>query len=775
MVVMLLNKRFLSIPVIAFLILFQVLNAFAQTPEVNGPLESRLYQESPEKISAFIKQQQEKIGKIITEIDRSLGRNATQERQGKATAVKDLFQGLSLQYKSLLAKLSQPSPSPLQKPTVKGPPYKIEAFDSIISFQRQVNIQLDDSRKKLEQLKNRLDSLKTTAVAQLAEYSRLKKTAAGNSLELYEKYAQLLITQCEYALLSIEKPKIEKRLVTLNASRKNAADLVEEAFAKLEITPDDISKARQLKDQSQTLLQKTIDATSAEYQDLNRRILIYEAQLNDVLNRLGESGKNDLVREGLQIEKERIELIRDALRLRIQLVNQKRLKYKTKLLINTFRLQWLIAYKTRGKEIHFTDFINRWSQELDTLERRMEEITTAISVTTLDRSNMTQKLAAIYSQHAAAKTPQIQKALDSLSRQASKVNENIDKLILLLSENVQDVRNAKSEIKQILGLTRFTISYGERVRTWGNLHLADVKERAQSIFYYPLFTIGTSAITLLIIVKIVFLFLLGIVFLRWIRRQVADLLEQKVGLSSGATNSITTLGYYISLLLGTVVILSTAGMDLSQLSIILGALGVGIGFGLQTITNNFISGIILLTERSVKVGDYVRLEEGLIGEVKKMSIRATIVRTAEGEDVIVPNSEFITSRVNSWTYDDDWRRLSIPFGVSYDSDPDEVVRLAEAAAREVAITREDAKHRLSIFFEGFGDNSLDFSIRVWCRMSNLKAPSGLKSDYYFALFKKLREAGISIPFPQQDLHLQSASPELTEALKKLLDPGKSQD
>ena len=121
-----------------------------------------------------------------------------------------------------------------------------------------------------------------------------------------------------------------------------------------------------------------------------------------------------------------------------------------------------------------------------------------------------------------------------------------------------------------------------------------------------------------------------------------------------------------------------------------------------------------------------------------------------------PNSDFIANRVNTWTYGDDWRRLNIPFGVSYNSDPDEIVKLAEAAAREVDITREDFMHPLRIFFEGFGDNSLDFSIRVWCRLTNLKAPSGLKSDYYFALFRKFKEAGVTIPFPQRDLHLQTA-------------------
>ncbi|NIA19396.1 MAG: mechanosensitive ion channel [Xanthomonadaceae bacterium] len=767
------HKRFLLLLLLALLVFFRGFSAFAQAPEVNTPLENRLYQGSPDKITAFIKQQQEKIAKLVTEIDRSVDKNTTQKRLSKVTAVKDLLHGLSLQYKSLLAELSRPSPSPPQKPTVKEPPYKLEVFDRVILFQRQVNVQSADSQKKLEQLKNRLDSLKKAAVVQLAAYAKLKKTAPAASLDLDEYYGQLLLTQCEYALLQIKVPKLEKTLAQLDDNKKIAADLVGKVFPRLEITSADIITAQQLSDKSQDLCQKTIDATSSEYQDFNRRFLIYEAQLNGVLSKISGSKEDVLAREGWQIEQARIELILDALKLRIQLINQQRLRCKIKFLKNNFRLQWLTADQTRGKKLHFVDLINKWFLKADKLDGMIEAITASISSTTLIRSNMTQKLATIFSQNAAAKTPKLQNALESLSRQAGKVNENIDKVILLLSENVQEIRNVKTEIKQILELTRFSISYSERVRTWADLHFTDVKEQVQSVLYYPLFSIGSSVITLMIIIKIVFLLLLGIISLRWLRRQVARLLAEKVGMSTGAINSITTLGYYIFLLFGTIVILSSAGLDLSQLSIILGALGVGIGFGLQTITNNFISGIILLSEQTVKVGDYVRLEEGLAGEVKKMAIRATVVRTAEGEDVIVPNSEFISSRVNSWTYGDDWRRLNIPFGVSYDSDPDEVVRLAEAAAREVAITREDARHPVRVFFEGFGDNSLDFSIRVWCRMARLIAPSGLKSDYYFALFKKFKEAGISIPFPQQDLHLQSASPELTEALKGLMAPEKN--
>jgi len=742
----------------------------AQLPEVSTPLESKLYQGSVEDIKAFISQRQSQIKKIINEIDQIFGKNVTKDLQSSATAIKDLFQGVSLQYKSLLAELSRTLSAAVSKPIVAGPPYNIEDFDKILSYQRQINNQLTDSSKQFTLLQRRLASLKKDAIARLSEYVRLSKTEVGNNLLLYEKYGDLLNLQVEYARLQIKKPKLEQRLTELNGHKKIAAAWIKEAFTKIKVSQKDINKAQQLKDDCLALLNKTTVATSAEYQDLNRRLLIYEARLNESIARLKTGNGNDLVRLGWQTEKERIELIIDALKLRVSLINQKRLNCEIKILKNNFRLQWLSNYQDDAGQNRLADFIKEWSPEADKLAQQLKTITTSISEAILARSSLTQKLVTIHNKEAAAKTAKTRKELATLARQAAKANENIDRLILALSDNEQDIRNVKEEIEKIIDLTHFALSSGERFRTWSALHLADLKERIQSIRYYPLFSIGTSTVTLQIILNIIVLFFIGIFLLRLLRRKIVHLLEKKAGMSIGAINSITTLGYYASLFVGTMVILSAAGLDLSQLSIILGALGVGIGFGLQTITNNFFSGIILLTEQTVKVGDYVHLEEGLVGEVKKMSIRATIVRSVDGEDIIVPNSEFVSNRVNTWTYGDDWRRLNIPFGVSYDSDPDEVVCLAEAAAREVNITKEDSRHRLRIFFEGFGDNSLDFSIRAWCRMSHLKAPSGLKSDYYFALFRKLKEAGITIPFPQRDLHLQSASPEVKKKLKALVAP-----
>ena len=295
----------------------------------------------------------------------------------------------------------------------------------------------------------------------------------------------------------------------------------------------------------------------------------------------------------------------------------------------------------------------------------------------------------------------------------------------------------------------------------------DLYKKIKPVLFYPFAKIGNVSISIATIFKIVVLFIIGFFILRLSRKKITAFLEKKTKLSLGAISSITTLSYYFCLILLVLIVLSTAGINLSQLSILIGALGIGIGFGLQTIANNFISGLIILIDRSIKVGDIVELQDGTMGIVKKLAIRATVIRTFDGNDIIVPNSEFISSRINTWTYGDDWRRLTIPFGVSYDADPELVKKIAIEAAREVSITKEDEDHPIQVWFEGFGDNSLNFSLKVWCRIGQLRddIKTGILSDYYFTLFKKLKKANISIPYPQRDLHIKSLSDELINLLK----------
>ncbi|MCW5200159.1 mechanosensitive ion channel, partial [Desulfobulbus sp. F1] len=256
---------------------------------------------------------------------------------------------------------------------------------------------------------------------------------------------------------------------------------------------------------------------------------------------------------------------------------------------------------------------------------------------------------------------------------------------------------------------------------------------------YPFISFSGIDISLATLPKLAVLLALSLLLLGRARRKAEAVLARQTRLSPGSAASISTLGYYVAAALVLLSILNTVGINLTQLTVLFGALGIGLAFGLQNILNNFISGIILLAEQVIRTGDIINLKDDLTGTVQRIAIRYTVIRTVNGDDVIVPNSEFISGRVNSWTYTDDWRRLTVPFTVAQAADPEEVVRLATEAARAVEITREDAAHPVLVFCEGFGESDLKFSLRVWCRLHQLGPDSGLHSDYYFALHKKLKE------------------------------------
>ncbi len=293
-------------------------------------------------------------------------------------------------------------------------------------------------------------------------------------------------------------------------------------------------------------------------------------------------------------------------------------------------------------------------------------------------------------------------------------------------------------------------------------------EFLKRILTYPLWQVGEVTFTLLGFLKLLLVLGLGVFLLRYLRRRAEKLLTKRFHLTPSLVNSMTTLIYYALLVILLLVALSSAGLNLNQVGLIFGALGVGIGFGLQTITSNFISGIILLTEGSLRVGDLVELEDGTLGVVKEINMRSTVLRTFDGQDLIVPNSEFISKRISTWTYEDDWRRIHIPFGVAYGSDPERVKEVVTAAARRLPLTEEDQDHPLQVWFTGFGDSALEFSLAVWIRQSRARrALTGIMSDYYYAIHRALREAGIEIPFPQRDLHLRTIAPGAVQALKSL--------
>jgi len=229
----------------------------------------------------------------------------------------------------------------------------------------------------------------------------------------------------------------------------------------------------------------------------------------------------------------------------------------------------------------------------------------------------------------------------------------------------------------------------------------------------------------------------------------------------GKKFALSRFASYLVFAVGLVVGLQALGVNLNSLTVLGGAIGIGVGLGLQGIANNFVSGLILLMERPIKVGDRVQVDD-LNGDVINIAGRSTWVRTNDNVVMIIPNSEFISQRVINWTANDRRIRFSLPLGVSYGSNPEQVREvLMEAAASNSDVLTTP---KPDVLFIGFGDSSLDFELRVWTE-SRVQTPHILKSDLYFEVFKKFGEHGIEIPFPQRDLHVRSVSGEVGTFLR----------
>ncbi len=226
-------------------------------------------------------------------------------------------------------------------------------------------------------------------------------------------------------------------------------------------------------------------------------------------------------------------------------------------------------------------------------------------------------------------------------------------------------------------------------------------------------------------------------------------LPQRFAVEVGVAQSVALLSRYAILAVGIVAAMSMLGFDATSLAIVAGGLSVGIGIGLQDLVANFVSGLTLLFEQSLRPGDVIELN-GNVHRVEKVSLRATKVRTLDNVEIIIPNAQFTTNQVATLTGTDSSVRVGLPFGVSYDSDPQEVARVAVATARRHGLVLPQPEP--SLLFRGFGESSLDFELAVWLDVPERR--ERVRSDLYFMLFGALRESGIEIPYPQRDLNLR---------------------
>ena len=224
-------------------------------------------------------------------------------------------------------------------------------------------------------------------------------------------------------------------------------------------------------------------------------------------------------------------------------------------------------------------------------------------------------------------------------------------------------------------------------------------------------------------------------------------------LTRGISYAISSLLNYVIITLGFVLALGALGLDLTKVTVLAGAFGVGIGFGLQSVVNNFVSGLILLFERPVHVGDIIEVG-GISGEVSRIGIRASTLRTWQGAEIIVPNAQLVTSLVTNWTLSDRTRRIDLPVGVDYGSAPDKVVDVLVAVAR--AHPQIMPTPPPQAVFKSFGDSSINFELRAWT--NRFERWPEIQTELAAAIYAALRAAGMSLPFPQREIRLLRGDP-----------------
>jgi small-conductance mechanosensitive channel len=271
---------------------------------------------------------------------------------------------------------------------------------------------------------------------------------------------------------------------------------------------------------------------------------------------------------------------------------------------------------------------------------------------------------------------------------------------------------------------------------------------------YPFLTIGVTHITLLR--------LTGLLLIFFVARRLSGVVQSGIERVTAhqkndpAVYLLQRISRYIVWVVAALMALNYLGFELSNLAFLGGAVGVGLGFGLQNIMNNFVSGVIILFEKTLKVGDIVELQSGVTGKVAEINLRYTRVTTNDLMDVLVPNSEFISGRVANWTYGDPVRRLHVPFSVAYGTDKEVVREAAIAAGLSVPGTLDEGERKPDVWLVRMGDNGLEFELIVWVGIGEIARPGVTQASYMWALETELAKRGIEIPFPHREMVIKDS-------------------
>ena len=334
-------------------------------------------------------------------------------------------------------------------------------------------------------------------------------------------------------------------------------------------------------------------------------------------------------------------------------------------------------------------------------------------------------------------------------------------------------KNIEVAVKVILNIINvaisfFTLGYVTRLFPQTRQLSRTLVDTVTTSLISDVIPLGSKSYSILDLLILTSLFTGVILVSRTLRKLLRSRVLSLTPLNPGAREAITTIFNYTFIFISTVILLQLWGLDLSSLTVFAGILGVGIGFGLQGIAKEFISGIIIIFERPIQVGDFVEVDN-LMGTVKYINVRSTEIITLDQISIIVPNSRFLESEVINWSHRSSISRIKIPVGVAYGSDLTTVRTTLIQAAKEHSDVLMDPSPKVA--FMGFGESAVNFNLLIWIKEPRKQLL--IKSDIYFRIETMFRHRHIDIPFPQRDLHVRSGnmtggmSPDLQDSLTNL--------
>lgn len=294
-----------------------------------------------------------------------------------------------------------------------------------------------------------------------------------------------------------------------------------------------------------------------------------------------------------------------------------------------------------------------------------------------------------------------------------------------------------------------------------NLFYANFSDWVETFFnpisdwlHRPLFSVGDIPITTLNIIRFIVIIILTVWFSHFLSNLLSKVSSKRLKMGKSRLFLFRRLFQYSILFIGFFIAISAIGFNFSSILVLLGALGVGLGFGLQSIFSNFISGLILLFESDLKVGDFIELESGTYGEITEINFRSTVIATNDGTEAIVPNLEIISHKVINWTLKHPYRRIHVPFHVAYGIDKEKMARVVIDAAKKVpkTLTNKNIPEPI-VDFISFGDSAMNFELAVWVNDSATKSSKTSFSDYLWAIETALRENDIPIGYPQLNIKI----------------------